>query len=201
MKNIEEFHWILASGSPRRKELLEQIGIRPQIIPSGMEEVITSADPELVVMELSEQKAEDVAFSAPEGSIILGADTVVSVDGEILGKPSDHENACEMIRSIQGRTHQVYTGVTLIYKDQDCDRGATFVEKTDVKVNPMTEEEITAYGQSEEPMDKAGAYGIQGAFARYVASIQGNYDTVVGLPVSRVYREWKSLMEQEDEEE
>ena len=141
MKNIEEFHWILASGSPRRKELLEQIGIRPQIIPSGMEEVITSADPELVVMELSEQKAEDVAFSAPEGSIILGADTVVSVDGEILGKPSDHENACEMIRSIQG------------------------------------------------------------AFARYVVSIQGNYDTVVGLPVSRVYREWKSLMEQEDEEE
>ena len=114
MKNIEEFHWILASGSPRRKELLEQIGIRPQIIPSGMEEVITSTDPELVVMELSEQKAEDVAFSAPEGSIILGADTVVSVDGEILGKPSDHENACEMIRSIQGRTHQVYTGVTLI---------------------------------------------------------------------------------------
>lgn len=106
-----------------------------------------------------------------------------------------------MIRSIQGRTHQVYTGVTLIYKDQDCDRGVTFVEKTDVKVNPMTEEEITAYGQSEEPMDKAGAYGIQGAFARYVASIQGNYDTVVGLPVSRVYREWKSLMEQEDEEE
>ena len=181
MKNIEEFHWILASGSPRRKELLEQIGIRPQIIPSGMEEVITSTDPELVVMELSEQKAEDVAFSAPEGSIILGADTEV--------------------RSIQGRTHQVYTGVTLIYKDQDCDRGVTFVEKTDVKVNPMTEEEITAYGQSEEPMDKAGAYGIQGAFARYVASIQGNYDTVVGLPVSRVYREWKSLMEQEDEEE
>lgn len=200
MKKIEEFDWILASASPRRKELLERIGIRPTILPSGVEETITSADPELVVMELSEQKAEDIACSAPEGSVVLGADTVVSVDGKILGKPSDHEEACAMIRGLQGRSHQVFTGVTLIYKDQGCDRGVTFVEKTDVTVYPMTEEEILDYGQSEEPMDKAGAYGIQGAFARYVASVHGNYDTVVGLPVARVYREWKSLMEQEDEE-
>ena len=199
---------VLASASPRRRELLSRVGVTFEVKPASGEELITSAEPAKVVEELSRQKAMFTAYALEEEEnrelrdvVVIGADTVVSYEGKILGKPADETAAIEMLAMLQGNTHQVYTGVTLIYKDQDCDRGVTFVEKTDVKVNPMTEEEITAYGQSEEPMDKAGAYGIQGAFARYVASIQGNYDTVVGLPVSRVYREWKSLMEQEDEEE
>lgn len=191
---------ILASGSPRRRELLEQIGIEAVIRPSGIEEKAASSAPEEVVMELSAQKAEDVAEGAPEGTLILGADTVVAVDGEILGKPKSHEEAAEMIRRIQGRSHQVYTGVTLIDKEEGKSRGITFAEKTEVLVYPMTEEEIIAYAETEEPMDKAGAYGIQGAFAAYIQGIHGDYTNVVGLPVGRVCREWKQLMEETEGE-
>lgn len=104
-----------------------------------------------------------------------------------------------MIRLIQGRSHQVYTGVTLIYKGQEGSRGVTFAEKTEVIVYPMTDDEIQDYAQAEEPMDKAGAYGIQGRFAAYIQGICGDYNNVVGLPVGRVWQEWKRLMEEEEE--
>ncbi len=191
MKDIKV---ILASNSPRRRELLRQIGVEPEIRPSKIEEKVTAQTPEEVVMELSLQKAEDVAEGAQAGALILGADTVVAVDGKILGKPESHEEAADMIRLIQGRAHEVYTGVTLICKEETGSRGRTFAEKTQVLVYPMTEEEIKAYADSDEPMDKAGAYGIQGRFAAYIEGIHGDYNNVVGLPVGRVYQEWKNFM-------
>ena len=151
-------------------------------------------------MELSSRKAEDVAEQALAGTLILGADTVVAVDGQILGKPVSHEDARRMLRMIQGRSHQVYTGVTLIYKEEEGSRGVTFSERTEVLVYPMSQEEITAYADSEEPMDKAGAYGIQGRFAAYIQGIRGDYSNVVGLPVGRVWQEWKRLIEETEGE-
>lgn len=198
---MKEVRWILASGSPRRRELLERIGVEFEVRVSGVEERTGAVLPEEVVLELSELKAEDVAQEAPEGTLILGADTVVAIDGKIMGKPGNHQEACEMIRRLQGRTHQVFTGVTMIYKEGKGRRGVSFVEKTEVSVFPMSEEEIREYGESEEPMDKAGAYGIQGRFARYVSGIHGDYSNVVGLPVGRVYQEWKGLMEREEQDD
>lgn len=191
---------ILASGSPRRKELLEQIGIVPVIVPSRIEEVVTSTVPEKVVLELSSQKAEDVMSRSPVGSVVLGADTVVAVDGMILGKPKSHEEACEMIRRIQGRRHQVHTGVAILWKEEAGVREKHFTVGTDVEVFPMTEEEIQAYADSEEPMDKAGGYAIQGRFAAYIKGISGDYSNVVGLPVGRVYQELKTLRENREED-
>lgn len=186
---------ILASGSPRRLELLRQVGIEPEVEPSHVEEVITSTIPDQVVMELSRQKAENIAaLHAAEDAVVVGADTVVAFDGKILGKPKDKEDAVRMIRMLQGHIHQVYTGVTLVFCGKlSGESGSvvdkiTFAEKTDVHVCPMTEEQIRAYVETGEPMDKAGAYGIQGYFAAWVQGISGDYNNVVGLPVGRVYR-------------
>lgn len=176
---------ILASASPRRKELLLQVGLEPVIVPSHVEEVITSTVPEQVVMELSSQKARDVAAGYQDQEIVvIGADTVVAVDGQILGKPADREDAVRMVTMLAGRSHQVYTGVTLVY----CNTGKviTFAEETDVHVYPMTRSQIEQYVDTGEPMDKAGAYGIQGYFAAYIQGIRGDYTNVVGLPVGRV---------------
>lgn len=189
---------ILASNSPRRRELLHQIGIQPEIIPSQIEELTTSQLPEEIVVELSLKKAEDVADRTLESALIIGADTIVAVDGMILGKPKSHEDAYKMLKKIQGRSHEVYTGVTLIYKEKGRSRGRSFVEKTEVSVYPMTEKEIKSYTDSKEPMDKAGAYGIQGVFAAYIEGIHGDYNNVVGLPIGRVYQEWKKLMADEE---
>lgn len=204
---------VLASASPRRRELLGQIGIVPEIIPSTIEERITTDQPEEVVKELSYQKACDVACSiasdaaelpemaaapiemaAASATAVIGADTVVAAEGRILGKPKTHEEAVQMISLLAGKTHQVYTGVTLIFLGPDGRREMTFAEKTDVHVYPMTEEEIYEYAHSGEPMDKAGAYGIQGKFASYIKGIDGDYNNVVGLPVGRVYQEMKRLL-------
>lgn len=194
---------ILASASPRRLELLRQVGIEPKVEPSHVEEVITSTVPDQVVMELSRQKAEDIAaLHEGETAIVIGADTVVAFDGKILGKPKDEEDAVRMITMLQGHSHQVYTGVTLVFCGKNQYDGAesveneaknqhrivTFAEKTDVHVCPMTNEQILAYVKTGEPMDKAGAYGIQGQFAAWVEGISGDYNNVVGLPVGRVYR-------------
>jgi len=188
---------ILASASPRRRELLWQVGIQPVVEPSHVEEMITSTQPEQVVMELSRQKAEDVAgFHRGENAAVIGADTVVAVDGMILGKPKDRAEAISMIQRLQGREHQVYTGVTLVFCGKtecaDAESAAcgstvvTFAEKTDVHVYPMTREQIESYVDTGEPMDKAGAYGIQGRFAAFVKGISGDYNNVVGLPVGQV---------------
>lgn len=181
---------ILASASPRRRELLAQVGITPEVMPSHVEEVVTSTQPDQVVMELSAQKAEDVAamyLNTDRDLVVIGSDTVVAVDGAILGKPHDEVDAVRMISMIQGRTHQVYTGVTMIFGTTG--ERATFAEKTDVHVYPMTETQIRQYVATREPMDKAGAYGIQGYFAAYIQGISGDYNSVVGLPVGRVCQE------------
>lgn len=181
---------ILASASPRRRELLTQVGITPEVMPSHVEEVVTSTEPDQVVMELSAQKAEDVAamyLNSDRDLVVIGSDTVVAVDGEILGKPHDEADAVRMISMIQGRTHQVYTGVTMIFGTTG--ERVTFAEKTDVHVYPMTETQIRQYVATREPMDKAGAYGIQGYFAAYIQGISGDYNSVVGLPVGRVCQE------------
>lgn len=180
---------ILASASPRRRELLHQVGWEPEIIPSQVEEVITCTEPAQVVEELSRQKAEDVAAYAAVSpqAIVIGADTVVAVDGRILGKPGSEEAAAGMLELLQGRKHQVYTGVTIIFGATG--ERLTFAERTDVEVCPMSREEIACYVATGEPMDKAGAYGIQGRFAAFIVGIEGDYNNVVGLPVGRVCRE------------
>lgn len=192
---MEKSKIILASGSPRRKELLLQIGIVPEIIVSHVEEKITLDVPAEVVMSLAEQKAVDVAKEMPEGTVILGSDTVVAADGKILGKPKSHEEAYEMIRRLAGRSHQVYTGVCLVKKgpEGEADTVVSFYDETDVNVSPMTEKEIREYADSEEPMDKAGSYAVQGFFARYIDGLKGSYANVMGLPVHLVYQELKKL--------
>lgn len=177
--------YILASKSPRRKELLQLLGIPFEIEVSDEEETITSTDPGKVTEELSLQKAMAVAAKRNEG-IVIGADTVVSVDGRILGKPKDREDARTMITLLQGRAHEVYTGVSLV--DAAGDRETvTFHIGTKVNVATMTEAEIEGYISSEEPYDKAGGYGIQGLFSKYIESIEGDYFNVVGLPVHALY--------------
>ena len=186
-------HLILASASPRRRELLAQIGIGTEVIPSSVEEKVTKTQPSEVVEELSRQKCLDVAERLGRDGIILGADTVVAVEGRILGKPGTPQKASEMLMSLQGKEHQVCTGVTLAeVKEGQIVKTETFSEKTSVFIYEMTEEEIWEYVSSGDPLDKAGAYGIQGAFAKYVEKIDGDYNNVVGLPVAAVYQRLKN---------
>lgn len=185
---------ILASQSPRRRELLTQIGLTYEVIPSTVKEVITETDPKLVVQELSRQKAEDVAGSVlrdGEEILVIGADTVVSYQGQILGKPVDTDDAVRMLSMLQGNAHSVFTGVTLIRRGLKETWQVTFAEETRVHMYPMTEAEIRWYVGTGEPMDKAGAYGIQGLCARFVEKIEGDYNNVVGLPVGKIWQELK----------
>lgn len=182
---------ILASASPRRKELLEKAGISFEIITGTGEEKTNSSDPEEMVKELSYGKAESVAENVVEDAVIIGADTIVFYDGCILGKPKDAEDAVETLLKLQGNTHQVYTGVTVLIKEGGNIRSLIFAECTDVTFYPASENEIRAYVNSGEPMDKAGSYGIQGAFGVYVKGICGDYSNVVGLPVARLLYETK----------
>lgn len=182
---------ILASASPRRKELLEKAGISFEIITGTGEEKTNSSDPEEMVKELSYGKAESVAENVVEDAVIIGADTIVFYDGCILGKPKDAEDAVETLLKLQGNTHQVYTGVTVLIKEGGNIRSLIFAECTDVTFYPVSENEIRAYVNSGEPMDKAGSYGIQGAFGVYVKGICGDYSNVVGLPVARLLYETK----------
>lgn len=182
---------ILASASPRRKELLAQLGLDFEILVSDVEEVITEIAPNRVVEELSMQKAEAV-FRRTEGDVmVIGADTVVAMEGIILGKPSNEEHAVEMLKSLQAKEHCVYTGVTLYVRKGERETRNTFSECTVVKFYPMTDGEIKWYVNTKEPMDKAGAYGIQGLGARFVEKISGDYNNVVGLPIARLYQEIK----------
>jgi septum formation protein len=194
MKKINAKKIILASASPRRKELLEQIGLEFEVIPSRAEEIITKQEPGEVVEELSAQKAADVAMGIEDG-IVIGSDTIVYQDGQILGKPADRDSAWEMLRSIQGSTHSVFTGVTvLVRENNETTASHTFYRETKVQVYPMTEQETEKYLDTGEPMDKAGAYGIQGKFAAWIESIEGDYNTVVGLPVSALWQVLKHYL-------
>ncbi|MCR5102080.1 MAG: Maf family protein [Butyrivibrio sp.] len=184
---------ILASGSPRRKELLGSIYENFEIIPAEGEEKITSNKPSEVVEELSFQKAQEIfkrnLISNEESLIVIGADTVVSYKEKILGKPKDRDDALNMIKMLQGNIHQVYTGVSVIYTDGKDEKHFTFSECTDVSVFPMTDEEINCYVDTGDGYDKAGAYGIQSKFGRFVSGIHGDYNNVVGLPIARLYHE------------
>lgn len=185
---------ILASGSPRRKEILEQCGISFLIQKSDAEEIITKEKPHEAVMELSRQKAYDVQEKLTgSNTILIAADTIVSDRDRILGKPEDEQEAYDMIESIQGHAHSVYTGVTLLIHTGETVKELTFYEETKVEILPMSKEEIEDYVATKEPMDKAGAYGIQGAFASYVKGIQGDYYNVVGLPICRILLELKKI--------
>lgn len=189
---------ILASASPRRKELLNQIGVEFQVMTADVEEIYYSILPEDIVKELAVLKAKAVANSIAEeeraGKIIIGADTVVAMDGRILGKPQNWEHAMEMLSSLQGRSHQVFTGVSIISCGEE---GAMSIlnhaEETKVFVHKMSDQEIREYILSGEPMDKAGAYAIQGKFAAYIEKIEGDYYNVVGLPIAHVYQSLKKF--------
>lgn len=184
---------ILASASPRRRELVRLLGIPYRIIPAVGEEQAVSALPWETVELLSAQKAAEVGRKYP-GCLALGADTVVAFGNEIFGKPADEDDAYRMLRLLQGNVHQVYTGVTLFQAGPEGrEEVHTFHEKTDVEVYPMSDREIWAYIRTGEPMDKAGAYGIQGSFSLHVKEIRGDYQNVVGLPVSKIYDEMKKL--------
>ncbi len=181
---------ILASASPRRKELLAKTGLPFDIIPAKGEEKITKQIPAEVVMELSFQKAKEVADQQTEDCIVIGSDTIVAKGNTIMGKPKDEADARRMLESISDDCHQVYTGVTILCTGKE---PITFAEKTDVYLYPISDADITAYINSGDPMDKAGAYGIQGDFAVHVKGIAGDYYNVVGLPIGRVYQELKKF--------
>lgn len=184
---------ILASASPRRRELLEQGGIPFTVIPSHAEEKLTTTQPGLAVEELSYLKCSDIYEKFTEDVVVIGADTVVASEGKILGKPSSKEDAVKMLQSLQGKAHEVYTGVTIIVREGEENRKKTFHEKTKVVFYPMSEEEIRSYVDTGEPMDKAGAYGIQGKSAIFIKEISGDYNNVVGLPLARLYQELKNM--------
>ncbi len=195
---------ILGSASPRRRDILTRAGIEYEVIVSDVEEAVSKTDPVEVVEELSGQKAEDVwdkavkLYSAKQDDInaysedellVIGADTIVALDGVIYGKPKDRQDAIRMLLNLSGRTHQVYTGVTVI----NGGRRIAFTAVTDVSVYDVSYKEIERYADSGEPMDKAGAYAIQGGFARYIKEIRGEYNNVVGFPIARLIYELKKL--------
>ena len=186
---------ILGSASPRRRELLHQIGFNFTVVTSDCEEHITKTVPSEVVQELSLMKALDVFDKVENKSdvLVIGADTIVALDGQILGKPHSKENAISMLNHLQGGRHQVYTSVSFVWEEKGKVVTHTFFECTEVEVLPMTKEEIAYYVSLNSCMDKAGAYGIQNEFACYVKGILGDYNNVVGLPVGRVYQELKQL--------
>jgi septum formation protein len=180
---------LLASGSPRRKELLQNMNLSFEVIVSDIEETIDETfSPEELVQSLSYQKASSIAQNHPE-AFVIGADTVVLLGNQVLGKPTNKENALQMLLKLSGREHYVLTGVTII-KDKQM---VSFYEKTLIEFWSLTHDEIWNYIQSGEPMDKAGAYGIQGLGAYLVKRMNGDYYTVVGLPVARLMRELQKL--------
>jgi len=206
-----DYKIILASGSPRRKQLLEQIGLEFEVWPSRCEEKNENKIPQEVCVALSSQKAIDVAsgiktyneahadIAKAQDIIVIGSDTIVAVDDNILGKPKDEKDAEYMLEMISGRSHDVYTGVTFVFMSSDGRVGEySFFERTSVSVYPLSEKEIKEYIDSAEPFDKAGAYGIQGSFAKYIEKIDGDYYNVVGLPVGRLYHELKSILDLND---
>lgn len=178
---------ILASKSPRRIELLKQIHPEFSVEPAKGEEIVPEgATPAETVMALARAKAEEIAANHPD-ELVVGSDTVVAVDNQILGKPKSHEHCVEMIRQLSGRRHQVYTGVALALHGET----ETFYDVTEVEFYPLSEEEILWYASLEEPYDKAGGYGIQGKGSLLVKGIHGDYFNVMGFPVALAARKMR----------
>lgn len=205
--------YILASGSPRRKELLALLGIGYTIMKAWGEEIRTGDSPAEIVENLSKQKAMEVAErivregtgnqksadseeqfieNSSEPVMIFGADTLVAKGNEIFGKPKDSVDAFGMLSKLQDTEHQVYTGVTVAIVEKGVISTFTFHERTDVSFYPISKEEIDAYLSTGEHEDKAGAYAIQGIFGKHVKGIRGDYNNVVGLPVARLYQELRA---------
>ena len=181
---------ILASASPRRSELMTLAGFRFDVICADIDEIVPeNSRPQEVVKSLALQKAQAVAKDHRK-SAVVGSDTVVALDGKILGKPRSESEAAEMLRSLSGRIHKVYTGVAIVCGE----KVTSFFEETEVEFYPLTDQEILDYVATGEPMDKAGAYGIQGRGAVLVKRINGDYFNVMGLPISKVYRELKDCV-------
>ena len=180
---------ILASGSPRRKMLMDQVGIKCRVIVSGVDETI-DGPPDLQVIELAKRKAISVISSQP--SVIIAADTLVYINGEILGKPIDKDEAFSMLKKLSGNKHTVYTGVAIV-KTDDSDIHS-FVSKTDVYFRNLSDKEILDYIKTGEPFDKAGAYGVQDKGALLVSHIVGDFFTVVGLPIAQVYEVLQNMV-------
>ena len=182
---------ILASASPRRKELLTQIGVEFDIMVSDKETDIDSTDPVKACEKQAMQKALDIeekaALKYKEDHIIIAADTIVALEGSILGKPKDKEEARLMLEKISGKKHKVYTAVCVFNSRLKTHK--SFVEETAVEVAELSKKDIDFYLSGDEAYDKAGAYAIQGLFSRYIVGIEGDYYNVMGLPVGRVYRE------------
>lgn len=178
-------HIILASASPRRKEILELADLKFDIMPSNAEEITTKTEPHEVVMELASIKAKDIYERSDKQSMIVGADTVVAYEGQILGKPADKADAKRMLSMLSGQTHEVYTGVCVIENGEM----KTFYEETKVVFYEINDEQIEHYIETGEPMDKAGAYGIQGKAAVFIKGIEGDYYNVVGFPIARFLQE------------
>lgn len=208
---------ILASASPRRKELLGQAGYDFEVEVSEVDESVVSGSPREMVEQLSEIKAGAVALRYRTGEIqngeealrhraggiqngeedvlVIGSDTVVVLDGRVLGKPGDEEDAFRMLKDLSGKAHQVYTGVTLIYCNDGRElKRRSFSECTEVVMRSISDREIRDYIATGEPMDKAGAYGIQGKAAVFISGIRGDYYNVVGLPICRLTEEITKLV-------
>jgi septum formation protein len=179
-------HLILASSSPRRRDILRNAGIDFEVWPSSAsEDPLPGELPEALVARLAREKALQVAASAPPTSLVLGADTTVVVDGAMLAKPGDQAEAARMLRRLSGRRHKVLTGVCIV--EAPARLAAVGCESTDVWFRALKESEIQEYVASGEPFDKAGAYAIQGRASRFVTRIEGCYFNVMGLPIALVY--------------
>lgn len=184
-----KYEIVLASGSPRRREILTQIGASFRVQVSECDESVGDLAPDETVLTLSKRKAYAVAKECEGPVVVIGADTVVSVEGRILGKPKNREEAAQMIGMLSGKAHEVYTGVCIVRKEMDGTRSEIrFAECSGVKVLPLSRHQIEEYTDTLEPYDKAGGYAIQGLFAPYIEGIEGDYYNIVGLPVSGIFR-------------
>lgn len=175
---------VLASASPRRKILVEMLGLTPLIIPARVDETITREKPYLQVMRHAQNKARNIADRMDGETLVIGADTIVVLDDDILGKPADPRQAREYLARLSGRNHKVYTGISLCWR-KVCE---TRYERIMVEFASLSEAEIAAYVETREPLDKAGAYGIQGFGSQFVRRIQGCYFNVMGFPIHLFYK-------------
>lgn len=183
---------ILASGSPRRRELLGMTGLKFEVVTSYTDESIPQdMDPAIAALELCERKALSVARQEScKGCVVIGADTIVSLDGQKFGKPKDDDDAFRMLSELSDKTHTVYTGVAVVNTDLTVNK---FVESTEVHFYPLSKEQICSYIATGECMDKAGAYAIQGGGAVFVSGIIGDYYNVMGLPIGRLMQEIRRI--------
>ena len=192
LDNLKKYNVILASNSPRRKELLAGLGVQYEVrtLPDIDESYPDSLQGADIPLYISKEKADAYRAMLKPGELMITADTIVWLDGTVLGKPADREDALRMLRAMSGRTHEVFTGVCLTTTEWQ----RSFAAETEVRFATLTEEEITYYVDTYRPMDKAGAYGVQ-EWIGYIGveNIRGSYYNIMGLPVQRLYRELSTI--------